>query len=101
MRVAGHTGITACTTRGMLFEKVYDVATSGGRVPDPHGALLPVGDTVDVSTATYRNETGAAEPSAAWTGSDFDPSLACVYFGTFRHWAGALPIGPERRDLGP
>ena len=25
------------TTRGMLFEKVYDVAASGGRAPDPHG----------------------------------------------------------------
>ena len=69
------------TDRGMLFEKVYDVAASGGRVPGPHGgALLPVGDTVDVSAATYRNDIGAAELSAAWTDPDFDPSLACVYY---------------------
>jgi hypothetical protein len=68
------------TARGMLFEKVYDVAASDGRAPDRHDALLPVGDTVDVSTATYRNDTGAAELSAAWTDPDFDPSLACVYY---------------------
>ena len=68
------------TDRGMLFEKVYDVAASGGRVPDRHGVLPPVGDTVDVSAATYRNDIGAAELSAAWTDPDFDPTLACVYY---------------------
>lgn len=67
------------TMRGMLFEKVYDVAASGGRAPGPRGSLPPVGDTVDVSTA-YRNDTGAAELSAAWTDPEFDPSLACVYY---------------------
>jgi len=69
------------TTRGMLFEKVYDVAASGGRAPGPHGgALPPVGDTVDVATATYRNDIGAAELSTAWTDPDFDPSQACAYY---------------------
>ena len=69
------------TTRGMLFEKVYDVAASGGREPGPHGGTLPpVGDTVDVSTATYRNNIGAAELSAAWTDPEFDPSQACAYY---------------------
>ena len=64
----------------MLFEKVYDVAGSGGREPGPHGGLPPVGDTVNVSAATYTNDIGAAELSAAWTDPDFDPSLACVYY---------------------
>jgi hypothetical protein len=68
------------TTRGMLFEKVYDVAASGGRTPDRHGALPPVGNTVDVSTATYTNDIGAAELSAAWTDPEFDSTLACVYY---------------------
>jgi len=72
--------IKCWTARGMLFEKVYDVAASGGRSPDRHGALPPVGDTVDASTATYRNDIGAAELSAAWTDPDFDPLLACVYY---------------------
>ena len=68
------------TARGMLFEKVYDVAASGGRAPDQHGALPPVGDTVDVTAATYRNDIGATELSAAWTDPAFDPTLACVYY---------------------
>ena len=34
----------------------------------------------DVSAATYRNDIGAAELSAAWTDPAFDPSLACVYY---------------------
>ena len=72
--------IKCWTDRGMLFEKVYDVAASGGRSPDRHGALPPVGNTVDVSTATYRNDIGAAELSAAWTDPAFDPTLACVYY---------------------
>ena len=71
---------SAGPTRGMLFEKVYDVAASGGRTPGPHGALPPVGNTVNVSAATYTNDIGAAELSAAWTDPDFDPSLACVYY---------------------
>ena len=69
------------TRRGMLFEKIYDVAASGGRVPDPVcGALPPVGSTVDVNRATYANDIGATELSAAWTDLDFDPSVPCVYY---------------------
>ena len=68
------------TTRGMLFEKVYDLAASDGRTPGPHGALPPVGNTVDITQATYRNDIGATELSAAWTDPDFDPSLPCVYY---------------------
>ena len=62
------------TARGMLFEKVFDVAASDGRTPDPRtGHLPPVGNTVDVSSATYRNDIGATELSAAWTDPEFDP----------------------------
>ena len=65
----------------MLFEKIYDVAASDGRVPDPvSGALPPVGTTVDVNHATYANDIGATELSAAWTDLDFDPSVPCVYY---------------------
>jgi hypothetical protein len=65
----------------MLFEKIFDVAASGGRVPDPgSGELPPVGSTVDVNQATYTNDIGATELSAAWTDLDFDPSVPCVYY---------------------
>ena len=73
--------IKCWTKRGMLFDTVHDVAASGGRAPDPRtGMLPPVGDTTDVSSATYTNDIGAAELSAAWTDPDFDPALACVYY---------------------
>ncbi len=72
--------IKCWTTRGMLFEKVYDVAASDSRTPGQHGTLPPVGNTVDVPTATYTNDIGATELSAAWTDPEFDPSLACVYY---------------------
>ena len=65
----------------MLFEKVFDVAASDGRTTDPtSGTLPPVGDTVDVATATYRNDIGATELSAAWTDREFDATLACTYY---------------------
>ena len=48
------------TARGLLFERVFDVAASDGRTLDPRtGQLPPVGSTVDVATATYRNDIGA------------------------------------------
>ena len=68
------------TSRGILFEKVFDVAASDGRTVDGGGALPLVGNTVDVSDATYRNDIGATELSAAWTDPEFDASVTCTYY---------------------
>src|SRR5690606_8076147 len=39
------------------FERIYDVALSDGRRADPRtGKAPPVGDTVDLATATYAND---------------------------------------------
>ena len=47
------------TARGILFEKVFDVAASDGRTPDPRtGHLAALASTVDVANATYRNDVG-------------------------------------------
>ena len=46
---------------GKAQEKIYDVAWSGNRKPGKNGKLPPVGDTVDVATATWTNTIGAAE----------------------------------------
>ena len=48
--------------KGQNFEKVYDVAWSGHRKPDPATGKVPaVGSTVDIKEATYTNSIGAAE----------------------------------------
>ena len=69
------------TKNGQTFEKIYDVAWSGKRKIDPKtGKLPPVGNTVNISTATYQNTIGAAELEAVWTDPDFDPTLKAFYY---------------------
>jgi Protein of unknown function (DUF3604) len=65
---------------GARQEKVYDVVWSDNRVPGADGKLPPVGNTVDVATATWTNSIGASELIAAWTDPDFDPALRAVYY---------------------
>ncbi len=66
---------------GQSFEKVYDVAWSGARKPDPATGRLPaVGSTVNLSNASYTNTIGVAELRAVWTDPDFDPSLDAFYY---------------------
>jgi hypothetical protein len=66
--------------RGRRQEKVYDVAWSGDRQPDASGKLPPVGNTVDVATATWTNTIGSPELITVWTDPDFDPELPAVYY---------------------
>jgi hypothetical protein len=62
-------------------EKIYDVALSDGRSVDPAtGKAPPVGDTVDVATATYTNDIGDTQLSAVWTDPDFDPNQRALYY---------------------
>jgi hypothetical protein len=67
--------------RGHGREKVYDVAWSDNRKPDPQtGKLPPVGNTVDIKNASYKNSIGDNQLSTVWTDPDFDPSLHAVYY---------------------
>ena len=79
------------TKSGQIFEKVYDVAWSGdrklARAPIQNVlyggndmTLPPVGNTVDIKTATYKNTIGAVELKTVWTDPDFDPSLHAFYY---------------------
>jgi hypothetical protein len=61
-------------------ERVFDVAWSGDRTPDASGAAPAVGDTVDVTTATYANDIGAATLQTVWQDPEFDPSQSAVYY---------------------
>jgi hypothetical protein len=68
-------------TGGRQHEKVYDVAWSGSRQPDPRtGKLPPVGDTVNPATAQYTNTIGAPELAVSWTDPDFDPAERAFYY---------------------
>lgn len=66
---------------GETHEQVYDVAWSDARSPGPDGKLPPVGNTVDVKSATWRNTIGAPELIAVWTDPDFDPAQRAFYYG--------------------
>ena len=66
--------------QGARQEKVYDVAWSGDRKPGADGKLPAVGNTVDLTTATYTNTIGAPELSASWKDPEFDPALRAVYY---------------------
>jgi hypothetical protein len=65
---------------GKTQEKIYDVKWAGDRKPDASGKLPPVGNTVDLATATYANSIGAAELATSWSDPDFDPKLKAVYY---------------------
>lgn len=69
------------TRNGQIFEKIYDVAWSGNRKVDrSSGKLPPVGNTVDITKATYTNDIGSVELKAVWTDPDFDASLHAFYY---------------------
>jgi hypothetical protein len=62
-------------------ENVYEVVWSDAREIDPAtGRLPPVGNTVDVATATYANSIGNTELFAVWTDPAFDPAQHAFYY---------------------
>jgi len=67
------------TEGGEYKEKVFDVAASNGRKIE-HGHVAPVGNTVDLAAATYKNSIGATELKATWKDPEFDPSKPAVYY---------------------
>jgi hypothetical protein len=65
---------------GTPQERIYDVAVSDGREIGPDGrARDPVGNTVDIATATFANTIGAPFLAAHWRDPDFDPAERGFY----------------------
>jgi hypothetical protein len=66
---------------GKAQEKVFDAVWAGDRKPDAKtGKLPPVGNTVNLKTATYSNSVGAAELSGVWSDPEFDAQAAAIYY---------------------
>jgi hypothetical protein len=66
--------------KGELHEKVYNVALSDGRKERFWRKVKPVGNTVDLKTATYTNTIGDAQLVSVWTDPDFDPDVHAFYY---------------------
>jgi hypothetical protein len=65
-----------------LHEKVYDVVWGDreAREPGADGKLPPVGNTVDLNSATWTNTIGDPELIAVWKDPDFDPKQCAFYY---------------------
>jgi hypothetical protein len=66
---------------GKQREKVFNVAGSGERRPEPKtGKLPPVGNTVDLMTGKVTNRIGSTELETVWKDPDFDPHRFAAYY---------------------
>jgi hypothetical protein len=66
---------------GKMHEKIFNVVWSDAAKRKPIGDKLPpVGDTVDLKTATYKNTIGAAELRTLWSDPEFDPKIRSFYY---------------------
>ena len=66
---------------GKMHEKIFDVVWSDpARRTLAGGKLTPVGDTVDLATASYTNSIGAAQLITLWRDPEFDPRVRAFYY---------------------
>ncbi|NNK49201.1 MAG: DUF3604 domain-containing protein [Gemmatimonadetes bacterium] len=66
---------------GDTHERIYDVAVSDGREIGSDGrAREPVGNTVDIATATFTNTIGQAVMATLWEDPDFNPDEPAFYY---------------------
>ncbi len=66
--------------KGKLHEKIYDVAVSDGRKIKNGRCKTPVGNTVDLETATWSNSIGDTQLATVWTDPDFDSDESAFYY---------------------
>ena len=78
---------------GNMYKKIYDVAWSDGREIGSDGKLPPIGNTVDMKTASYSNTIGDSQLSVMWTDPEFNPKKSAFYY------ARVLQIPTPRHSL--
>jgi len=75
------------------FSSGLGLSLSDGRNLNADGQAPPVGNTVDLETATYTNSIGATQLSTTWEDPDFDPEQPAFYY------ARAIEIPTPRHTL--
>lgn len=92
---------------GATHEHIYNVAWSGKRTLRSDGSLEPVGDTVDLTRASFANSIGAAQLAVVWNDPDFDPDRRAFYYArvleipTPRHQVyDAVALGMDPAETG-
>jgi hypothetical protein len=65
---------------GRPRETIIDVVWAGNRRPGANGKLPPVGNTVNLKTATTSNTIGAPVLSGLWRDPDFNPRQHALYY---------------------
>ena len=67
---------------GKLQEKIFNVVWGDAdrRKLRTDGKLPPVGNTVDVATASWTNTIGDPELATVWTDPEFDPAAKAFYY---------------------
>ncbi len=62
-------------------EKIYDIACSDGRAPDPvTDPCADNGATVDMSDCSISKDSGAPELKAYWIEPSWDPAISAAYY---------------------
>ena len=67
-------------SEGNTHEKIFDIACSDSREIVERRCDKPVGNTVDVKTATYSNDIGAANLKGFWQDPEFDAGQNAFYY---------------------
>ncbi|GAB3278834.1 DUF3604 domain-containing protein [Parahaliea aestuarii] len=65
---------------GRSHERIYNVALSDAGRLEEGGDAAPVGNTVDVTAASYSNSLGATQLNAFWRDPDFDGDSDAFYY---------------------
>jgi hypothetical protein len=65
---------------GQTHDHIYNAAWAGDRKLNADGKLPPVGNTVDVQTASFSNTIGAAQLATVWEDPDFNPTQRAFYY---------------------